>query len=78
MNSTIQCIDPVVRKVAEAYNFTFIKYEATGVEAIKGDEMACSFFWTSTQTTAEFFAALRLYFIEIGGEYSTYGCGNRI
>lgn len=61
-------IDPIIRRVSEAYGFTIEWCDVLEKTIIKGEESHCYFYWDSTYPVGTFFSEVRDYFIDIGKE----------
>jgi hypothetical protein len=67
-------IDPIIRRVSEAYGFTIEWCDVLEKTIIKGEEEGCYFFWDSTYPypVGAFFLEVRDYFINIGKQTAGY------
>jgi hypothetical protein len=69
---TIQnLLDPTIKEIAEAYNFTFEYCDVLERVTIKSEEKINfydGFFWQTSETKEDFFYELKTYFKRLGEE----------
>jgi hypothetical protein len=65
-------IDPIIKRVAEAYGFTIEWFVVTERTIIKHEENHCYFYWDSSESVEGFFIEVRDFFVSIGEQTAGY------
>ena len=66
-------LDPIIKAVAERYNFQIKYCDVLHIWTVKQEEMGCQFYWNSNYSTAIFFSDLKFFFFEVGKQMLMIG-----
>ena len=63
-------LNPMIRKISEHYCFRIDYCDTLNHWTIRGGQMLCEFYWTSSQTEQEFLDELSTFWQDVGAEKS--------